>query len=87
MPGLVIEESDDETGVEFKLKAVEGTGEAFERMVKRVRLKPLSKEFVYNDDILDLDSGGLSSENILRESSRTEDLVVNASSLKSDSVK
>jgi len=36
MPGLIIKESDDEIKVEFKLKTVERSGKAFERMIKRI---------------------------------------------------
>jgi len=87
MPGLIIKESDDEIKVEFKLKTVERSGKAFERMIKRIWLKPLFKEFVYNDDILNLDFSSLSFENILKELLKTKDPVVDASFFKSDNIK
>jgi hypothetical protein len=87
MPGLIIEKSDNEIKVEFKLKTVEGLSEAFEKIIKRIRLKPLFKEFVYNNNILNFDSSGLNSENILRESSKTKDPVVSTSFFKGDNIK
>jgi hypothetical protein len=85
--GLIIKESDNEIRVEFKLKTVKGINKAFKKIIKYIWLKPLFKEFVYNDDILNLDFNSLSFENILRESLKTEDLVVSTSSFKSDNIK
>ena len=87
MSSLIIKESNNEIRIEFKLKTIKRINEAFEKIIKRVWLKPLFKEFVYNDDILNFDFNSLSSENILKESSKTKDLVVSASSFKSNSIK
>jgi hypothetical protein len=87
MSGLIIKESNNEIRVEFKLKTIKRISEAFEKIIKRVWLKPLSKEFVYNDDILNFDFNSLSFENILKESLKTKDLVVSIFSFKSDNIK
>jgi len=87
MSSLIIKESNNEIRIEFKLKTIKRINEAFEKIIKRVWLKPLFKEFVYNDDILNFDFNSLSFENILKESLKTKDLIVSIFSFKSDNIK
>ena len=56
-------------------------------MARHIKLKLLFKEFIYNNDILDFNFNSLSFENILKESSKTKDLVISTSSFKSDNIK
>ena len=86
MPGLVIEESDDEAEVEAETKVAEGIAGAFERMSGHDQRQYLSNEFVYEGD-LDFDSGGLGSKGVLGKSRRVEDPTLGGSSLEGNGIR
>ena len=60
MPGLVIEELNNKGEVEAETKITKGIAGASKRISRRNRRQRLSDEFVYKEDLLDLNSNSLS---------------------------